>query len=1200
MHAACNPTQILRDDVLVVVNDNSKSSPEVGDYYCEKRGINPGNVVHVRVPVTNDVELDQFISLRDQIIYHIQEKIMKPSGITPVVCDVNQGFTRYYCPESTEQIRVNSGIRYLVTTKGIPIRFNFTGSSVAHNPEASIDNYLRFWLTNYFSADVNFTINNRAFDFADGRGMREVDPINDLELIVGRIDGIDTDSAKRLVDRAITAETMGIFGKLYGDKFSGFGTNWKSWPPDGGIESVYPSANYLHGIFGELVGLNDPATNPAVRHTSNQDCLNYDANGKIPKQCVAAIKPGSGSEPTPGTPGGKIPFPDNALVHQSNQGTFSLLNNFEDLLNWRDSPNCNTLCNNNDLVCKNASSDTYKELDTRCVRVADGHIGYFHKSYPVGMMASWPTGWFQSTNKVNDKFNRTGSQHYYFWQPEVRDDTGFDDNYSLWYRNDDELPSSNCFTGTENYQSNANSNCNVEKKINLNQIIELPQRVINLADPQKVTIKFKYRAININKNVSLSARILVREVADNISNLDANNQVVYDKQEIKNLTFPNDPLNSNSWGNAEVTFTLNPILHKHPQKLYDAIKIRINIEDKFEGEFAVDDFSVTEDGVNIPLINSSFDDGHKQLSGGDTAATFLSRLNGAAFWGNISHHEGNGRSFNSHPLETLIYFFRGLPLGDAVWFAETHNSGILYGDPLYSPIAVHLNYLKARDIWAPDDQFSTLHDSPLILTGHTQNGTDLGITTTYSVDYCEGEDDFLVCDTDGKWIPIGGLQNFPGGQRNMSIGNWDITNLSEGDYVLRLAVTSNNPSKGLSGLTQTFYDYYPINLYTPGIDDDDDGLSYEEELAAGTDPRNKDTDNDGLLDKEEIDLGLDPVVANTNSDSDGDGVSDFIESLRGTDPTDASDTPIISTLLVDQVNGSDNNQSPFKTLDAALNAALAGDKILLSTGVYNTSVIDFFVPIKLQGPPDNSAIFPTTNFLWNRTVGTIIITNLTFSYNNLFIYGDVSGNGWQFHHNIFNTNTTINDGSDSTVAFTNNIFSNASENAIKISEGSIAILKNNTITDNNVGVRVNSGSELLITNSIISGNHNADLVGVSPNSVSYTLTGDAFIASTNGNIIGDPLFVDPQNGDFHLKPESPAIDAGDPQSDFSLEPESAVGRVNMGAYGNTAEATIAAPKSGSGNSSGSSSLDWLLLIWLTAYGIWRTRGSLQTTSIFNS
>ncbi|HVP11985.1 MAG TPA: hypothetical protein VMV94_12460, partial [Phycisphaerae bacterium] len=60
--------------------------------------------------------------------------------------------------------------------------------------------------------------------------------------------------------------------------------------------------------------------------------------------------------------------------------------------------------------------------------------------------------------------------------------------------------------------------------------------------------------------------------------------------------------------------------------------------------------------------------------------------------------------------------------------------------------------------------------------------------------------------------------------------------------------------------------------------------------------------------------------------------------------------------------------------------------------------------------------------------------------------------------------------------------------------------------------------------------------------------------SGTGNLDTDPLFVDAANGDFHLAANSPCIDAGDPASDFSLEPEPDGGRINMSTYGNTPEA----------------------------------------------
>ncbi|KPK37400.1 MAG: hypothetical protein AMJ65_14625, partial [Phycisphaerae bacterium SG8_4] len=75
-----------------------------------------------------------------------------------------------------------------------------------------------------------------------------------------------------------------------------------------------------------------------------------------------------------------------------------------------------------------------------------------------------------------------------------------------------------------------------------------------------------------------------------------------------------------------------------------------------------------------------------------------------------------------------------------------------------------------------------------------------------------------------------------------------------------------------------------------------------------------------------------------------------------------------------------------------------------------------------------------------------------------------------------------------------------------------------------------------------------------------------------GNIDGDPLFADPNNGDVHLKSQlgrwdpmseswvrddvtSPCIDAGDPMSPIGWEPFPTGGFVNMGAYGGTAKAS---------------------------------------------
>ncbi len=90
--------------------------------------------------------------------------------------------------------------------------------------------------------------------------------------------------------------------------------------------------------------------------------------------------------------------------------------------------------------------------------------------------------------------------------------------------------------------------------------------------------------------------------------------------------------------------------------------------------------------------------------------------------------------------------------------------------------------------------------------------------------------------------------------------------------------------------------------------------------------------------------------------------------------------------------------------------------------------------------------------------------------------------------------------------------------------------------------------------------------GSSFTSVTYTLSSEAMAGT--GNINLDPLFADAAAGNYRVRSQhgrwddgslswvfdavtSPAIDAGDPASPWSLEPEPNGGRVNLGYDGNT-------------------------------------------------
>ena len=156
-------------------------------------------------------------------------------------------------------------------------------------------------------------------------------------------------------------------------------------------------------------------------------------------------------------------------------------------------------------------------------------------------------------------------------------------------------------------------------------------------------------------------------------------------------------------------------------------------------------------------------------------------------------------------------------------------------------------------------------------------------------------------------------------------------------------------------------------------------------------------------------------------------------------------------------------------------------------------------------------------------------------------------------------------------------------------EGSTSVLKNCVIRNSEVGIFV-SGSSPTIRNVTLV--HNkfgiAAYAGGSPGVDSCILwdneDGDLFgctarfsciehEAAGEGNISKNPLFADAANGDFHLLSEygrfvpayglwsfddktSPCIDAGDPALDASGERTPNGGRIEMGAFGGTPEASL--------------------------------------------
>jgi predicted outer membrane repeat protein len=140
-------------------------------------------------------------------------------------------------------------------------------------------------------------------------------------------------------------------------------------------------------------------------------------------------------------------------------------------------------------------------------------------------------------------------------------------------------------------------------------------------------------------------------------------------------------------------------------------------------------------------------------------------------------------------------------------------------------------------------------------------------------------------------------------------------------------------------------------------------------------------------------------------------------------------------------------------------------------------------------------------------------------------YSDYGG-GIRIHNSEINVEKCL--------LFNNN--ASYSGSAICSWTGSNMIISNCTFY-NNIGgyaaITVPNGSNAEITNTILWNDNPAEIYGYGNFIINYSNIQGGYAGTGNLNI--DPIFIDPENGNFNLEWNSPCIDAGDPTSPYDQD-----------------------------------------------------------------
>jgi uncharacterized protein (TIGR03790 family) len=247
------------DEVVVVYNSRLPESKELAFYYAERRDVPTNQVFGFDLPTTETISRKEF---RDQLQKPLLRALEK-QGLFKVSSEIIPA-TRDRTGDVIQKLAA-ARVRYATLCYGVPVRIlkdpglsepgvDKVREELRRN-EAAVDSELAFLPVMWRNLPLFGPLNNPVYGATNAA---IIHPTNGV-LMVARLDGPSAQIARGLVDKAMEAETNGLWGRAYFDVRGLTNTNYRL-----GDDWIRSAANVVKLLGFETIMDEKPETFPAA------------------------------------------------------------------------------------------------------------------------------------------------------------------------------------------------------------------------------------------------------------------------------------------------------------------------------------------------------------------------------------------------------------------------------------------------------------------------------------------------------------------------------------------------------------------------------------------------------------------------------------------------------------------------------------------------------------------------------------------------------------------------------------------------------------------------------------------------------------------------------------------------------------------------------------------------------------------------